>query len=164
MYNQKNIIIGIVVVLVAIAGIILVMRPRDGGDLDGEVPPPDVYTIILYTDEISSSEYGFGFLSENITSPGPKLRLFRDQETNITIINIGEQPHAFAITDSLSEDAAVLFESSIGSVEDPVMPDETRSTLFTPESTGDYFYICPIPGHIEAGMWGNTTITSPNDS
>ena len=71
--------------------------------------------ILLYEGEISGSLYGFGNSPNNLTSPGPTLRFTTSDVVNITVINVGKMPHAFAITDAPKTGAKVLFNAEIGS-------------------------------------------------
>ncbi len=54
--------------------------------------------ILLYEGEISSNRYGFGYSPNTLTSPGPTLRFKTSDVVNITVVNVGKIPHAFAIT------------------------------------------------------------------
>lgn len=166
MNNQRNIIIVAIAVIIIIAGVYIFTRPPsdgngDNGNGDNGNGSPQANTIILYGGEISASEFGFGLSSDNITSPGPVLELTMGQLTNITFINSGEFPHAFSLTDAPEENAQVLFSATVGSSSVPVVSGGKGSVVFTPDMAGEYHYICPIPGHVQAGMWGNVTIISP---
>lgn len=164
MDNQRNILIGVVVVIIIVAGVYIMMRPQNdngNGDGNGNGMPPETNTIILYGGEISGSEFGFGLSENEITSPGPILELTQGQETNITFINVGNLPHAFSLTDAPEENADVMFGATVGSASVPISPGGSDSVVFTPDSAGEFYYICPLPGHVSAGMWGNVTISEP---
>jgi uncharacterized cupredoxin-like copper-binding protein len=156
------IIIGAVIVVIIIAAVYVFSRPppdNGNGDPNGNEVPE--ITIILYGGEINVTAAGFGLSADNITTPGPLLELVQGQLTNITFINSGQMPHSFAIADAPEENAQVLFGANVGSASVPIVPNGRGSVIFTPDMAGDYYYICPIPGHVHAGMWGNVTITPP---
>ncbi|MGA3059089.1 MAG: multicopper oxidase domain-containing protein [Candidatus Bathyarchaeia archaeon] len=119
-------------------------------------------SILLYEGEIpNSSLYGFGTSPNNLTSPGPTLRFTTSDVVNITVVNVGSMPHAFAITDALATKAKVLFNAEIGSGSNPLQPGQQGTVVFTPNNAGSsYYYICPVPGHVELGMYGSVVITS----
>lgn len=117
--------------------------------------------IVLYAGEISSTQMGFGLSADNLTSPGPTLRVMIGDVVNITVINAGKMPHAFAVTEAPQTGAAVLFDAEAGSPSDPIMPGQQASTVFTPDYAGStFYYICPISGHAAAGMWGSIVVTA----
>jgi len=117
--------------------------------------------IVLYEGEISGSQYGFGNTSNDLTSPGPTLRFTTSDVVSITVINVGKMPHAFAITDAPQTGATVLFNAEIGSSNNPLQPGQEGSVIFTPNNAGSsFYYICPVPGHAESGMYGSVVITA----
>ena len=112
--------------------------------------------IVLYEGEISATKYGFGNTSTTLTSPGPTLRFNLTDVVNITVINVGMMPHAFAITNAPKTGATVLFNAEIGAANNPL---QSGSVIFTPNNAGSsFFYICPVPGHAEVGMYGSVII------
>ena len=54
--------------------------------------------IVLYEGEMSNGKFGFGTSPNNLTSPGPTIGFSTSDIVNITVINVGKLPHAFAIT------------------------------------------------------------------
>lgn len=117
--------------------------------------------IVLYEGEISGSKYGFGNSSNTLTSPGPTLRFTTSDVVNITVLNVGKMPHAFAITDAPQTGATVLFNTAIGSANNPLQPGQEGTVIFTPNNAGSsFYYICPVPGHAESGMYGSVVITA----
>ena len=115
--------------------------------------------IVLYEGEISATKYGFGNTSTTLTSPGPTLRFNLTDVVNITVINVGMMPHAFAITNAPKTGATVLFNAEIGSASNPLQSGKQGSAIFTPNNAGSsFFYICPVPGHAEVGMYGSVVI------
>jgi uncharacterized cupredoxin-like copper-binding protein len=69
-------------------------------------------------------------------------------------------PHAFAVTNAAKTGAKVLFGAEIGSGSNPLQPGQRGTTIFAPNSAGSIYYICPVPGHAESGMYGSIVITS----
>ena len=69
-------------------------------------------------------------------------------------------PHAFAITDAAKTGAKVLFNAEIDSASNPLSPGQQGTIIFAPTTAGSVYYICPVPGHAESGMYGSITITS----
>ena len=117
--------------------------------------------IVLYEGEISESQYGFGYSPNTLTSPGPTLRFLTSDIVNITVVNVGKMPHAFAITGAPQIDANVLFNAEIGSANNPIKPGQEGSVIFRPNLTGSTFtYICPISTDIESGMYGSVVIST----
>lgn len=118
-------------------------------------------SILLYEGEISSSKYGFGTSSNNLTSPGPTLRFKTSDIVNITVVNVGKMPHAFAITSAPRTGATVLFNAQIGSASNPLQTGQQGTVIFAPNNAGSsFYYICPVPGHAELGMYGSVVITT----
>jgi uncharacterized cupredoxin-like copper-binding protein len=121
--------------------------------------------IVLYEGEISDSKYGFGNSPNTLTSSGPTLRFLTSDIVNITVLNVGKMPHAFAITNTPRTGATVLFNAEIGSANNPLQPGQKGSVIFTPNNAGSSFcYICPISGHAEAGMYGSVIISTVSGS
>ena len=121
--------------------------------------------ILLYEGEISGSQFGFGYSPNTLTSPGPTLRFTISDVVNITVVNVGKMPHAFAITKAPMTGATVLFNAEIGSVANPLQPGQSGSVIFTPNNAGSsFFYICPLSGHAEAGMYGSVVISGVSGS
>jgi FtsP/CotA-like multicopper oxidase with cupredoxin domain len=117
--------------------------------------------IVLYEGEISGSRYGFGNSSNTLTSPGPTLRFKTSDVVNLTVVNVGKMPHAFAITDVPQTGAPVLFNAEIGSAGNPLQPSQSGSVIFTPNNAGSsFYYICPVLGHAESGMYGSVIVTT----
>ncbi len=125
-------------------------------------PNLPVVNVTLYEGEINATTYGFGNTSSSLTSPGPTLHFQVSDIVNVTVYNVGILPHAWALTDAPQTNANVLFNAEIGSAESPLAPGTNGSVAFQVTQAGDFFYICPVPGHAELGMWGNVTITFPS--
>jgi uncharacterized cupredoxin-like copper-binding protein len=122
------------------------------------VSSPNV-NIELYEGEISSTLYGFGFSPSNLTSPGPRLAFKVNDVVNVTVTNVGQFPHDWAIvSNNQSSSAPVLFRAQIASSTDPLQHGQSGSVVFTVAQTGNFYYICQVPGHEDVGMWGNVVV------
>jgi FtsP/CotA-like multicopper oxidase with cupredoxin domain len=115
--------------------------------------------ITLFAGEISNNKFGFGTARNNITSPGPTIRCNISDVVSVTVINVGTMPHAFAVTSTPKSGAAVLFDAAIGSASNPLQPGEQGTVIFAPGNAGSFYYICPVPGHAELGMYGSVIVT-----
>ena len=142
----------------AISMLIFPIQPPLSPSSQGNRPP--TVSITLYGGEISSTKFGFGLTSANLTSPGPTLVFKTTDVVNLTFVNVGQMPHAFVVTDLPTYNARHLFNSAIGSASDPLTSGQSKSTIFQPNTMENVYYICPIPGHADSfGMWGEVTIT-----
>ena len=70
--------------------------------------------IVLYEGEIAPTKYGFGNSSNTLSSPGPTIRFNVSDVVNITVVNVGNMPHAFEITNAPKTGSTVLFNAEIG--------------------------------------------------
>jgi len=118
--------------------------------------------IILYMGEFNGKQYfGTSSMMTMASSPGPTLRFSLSDIVNITVINVGSNPHAFAITDEPVTGATVLFNAEIGSTNNPIQRLQQGSVVFAPNVAGQtFFYTSPLPGQAEAGMYGCVIISS----
>lgn len=114
--------------------------------------------IVLYEGEITPTKYGFGNSSTVLTSPGPTIRFNISDVVNITVVNVGNMPHAFEITNAPKTGSTVLFQAEIGA-SSYLEPGQKGTVIFTPTNAGSFYYICPVPGHAELGMYGAVIIT-----
>ena len=114
--------------------------------------------VTLYAGEKSTSVYGFGSSASSITSPGPTLTLTSGDTVTVTLHNAGTMPHNFAIVDSKSSTATVLWNSQIQSSSNPVSPGSSASVTFTVGNVGNYYYVCQVDAHVALGMWGNVVV------
>jgi uncharacterized cupredoxin-like copper-binding protein len=114
--------------------------------------------IVLYEGEISATKYGFGNTSTLLTSPGPTIRFNTTDVVNITIVNVGSMPHAFAITNAPKTGSTVQFNAEVGATS-YLQPGKQGTVIFTPNNAGSFYYICPVPGHAELGMYGAVVIS-----
>ena len=117
--------------------------------------------IILYEGEMSDGKFGFGTAAYNLTSPGPTIGFSSSATVNITVINVGKLPHAFAITTMPQAGATVLFAAAIGSASAPLQPGQEGSVVFVPNNAAfDYWYISPVGNDTANGMYGAVIVSS----
>ncbi|MGE5533185.1 MAG: hypothetical protein ACM3UN_02410 [Bacillota bacterium] len=165
MANQN---IALIIVLALAAGLFIgslsmLVFPIQPQLITGSGSPDGIPTvnITLYAGELSGSNYGFGTSAENITSPGPTLRFKTSDVVNLTLINVGNLPHAFSITAEPRTGAITLFRANVASATNPLNPGQSGSVIFTPNSPSDQdYYICPVAGHAELGMYGSIIIST----
>jgi uncharacterized cupredoxin-like copper-binding protein len=119
---------------------------------------PTLY-ITLYAGETNEGKLGFGTSATNLTSPGPTLRLKTTDIVSITVVNVGKMPHAFEVTSMPQTGATLLFNAQIGSGSNPLAPGTSGTIVFAPGNAGTFYYICPVPGHAESGMYGAVVVT-----
>ena len=113
--------------------------------------------LTLYEGEITSTAYGFGNTSTSLTSnPGPTISLTAGQTYTMTVYNVGTMQHNWAIVDTKSSTAKVLW----GTVTSPINAESSGQVTFKAGSAGNYFYICQVPGHVALGLWG-TIVVNP---
>jgi FtsP/CotA-like multicopper oxidase with cupredoxin domain len=159
-YLPLIVVIALAVTLYSASMVVLVFNlqpPLNASSTSNKTP---TVNIVLYEGEVSATKYGFGNTSSTLTSPGPTLRFNLSDVVNITVVNVGKMPHSFAITGAPKTGSQVLFNAEIGSASNPLQPGKQGSVIFTPSNAGSsFFYICPVPGHAEAGMYGSVIIT-----
>ncbi len=119
-----------------------------------------VVNVTLYEGEINATTYGFGNTSSSLTSPGPALTFRQGQTYTVTVHNVGAFPHSWAISTQPNLNGQILFNSEI-LPNAWIQPGETGSITFTPDKTDIFYYICPVPGHTELGMWGRAIVNHP---
>ncbi len=113
-----------------------------------EVPQPSTVRINLNIGEVElSGPYGFALEDGKIDSPGPQIVVKVGDVIIISITNVGQLPHNFAVSAEATEGADALFNSQIGSGSSPVVSGESGTVTFTVGQAGTYSYICQVPGH-----------------
>jgi uncharacterized cupredoxin-like copper-binding protein len=115
-------------------------------------------SITLYEGEISSSLYGFGYGPSSLVSPGPTLTFKVGDVVNVTVTDVGQQPHNWAIVSTNQTSAPVQFSAQIRSASSPLQHGESGSVVFTVTQAGGFYYICQVPGHVDVGMWGRVMV------
>lgn len=143
----------------AIAMIVFPIQPPLVSSSQINETPTKIITI--YGGEINTTTYGFGLGPNNLTSPGPTLTLKITDVVKLTFVNAGKIPHGFAVTDAPKSGSTNLFGAAVGSASNPLSPGQDGVVVFKPTAVGDaFYYICPVPGHAELGMWGHVSVTS----
>jgi uncharacterized cupredoxin-like copper-binding protein len=143
----------VAVIAVLVLGIQIPLQPSGGG---GGLKP--TVNLTLYAGEVSLSKFGFGLSDSEILSPGPTLTFKMGDVVEMTVHNVGKVPHAWGITDGNVTGANILFNSAVGSSSNPLPPGGSGSSVFELDQAGDFYYICPVPGHAELGMWGRAVV------
>ena len=122
-----------------------------------ETPSGSATTMTIYSGEPTSATYGFGLTSGSITSnPGPTLTFKVGQTYTVTLTNTGQMPHGWEIVSTKAVGTA-MFGAGIG-VTNYVNSGQSASVTFTPNQSGNFFYVCTVPGHVALGMWGNVVV------
>ncbi len=151
--------LALIFLIAIVAFLVFPIQPPLTGGSGGTDGTPTV-SITLYAGEISASKYGFGLSPNNITSPGPTFYLNTSDIVKITVVNAGHYPHAFACVNAPRTGATVLFNAEIASASDPLPPGQNGTITFNPNTvSSEYYYICPISGHAELGMWGTMAVS-----
>jgi uncharacterized cupredoxin-like copper-binding protein len=145
-------VIAIIVIVIVVVGVVVALMYKPGTSGSGT-------PLTLYAGEVSSAQYGFGNSASTLTSdPGPTLNLKVGTTYTMTVHNVGTMPHAWEITSEKATGSA-LFGAQID-VTTYIQPGASASVTFTPNQAGNFYYLCPVPGHIDLGMWGNVVVTS----
>jgi len=121
-------------------------------------PPTANVQVTLYAGEISGTQYGFGYNSNTITSPGPTLTFKVGDVVNFALFNAGTMPHNWALVNANQTSAKVLFGAQIASGTIPVEVNQSESVVFSVTQAGSFFYICQVAGHVQSGMWGSVVV------
>jgi hypothetical protein len=77
---------------------------------------------------------------------------------NMTLINVGQMSHDWALVTANQTSASVLFHAQIASGTFPLATNQTGSIIFTVTKSGNFYYVCQVPGHVQLGMWGSVVI------
>ena len=119
------------------------------------------FTLITGELRDNSEIAGFAFSGDEITSPGPTIRVKKGDEITITLNN----QHGYAFSENISHNFEILPEKKttgdtlwgaiIGERFSPIPAGESGSVTFTPARPGEFFYICTVPGHLTRGMYGS---------
>jgi plastocyanin len=114
----------------------------------------------LYAGEINANQEGFGSSASSIRSPGPQLTFTAGEVVTVTLVNVGTNPHNFAIVDTKSSTGTVLWNSQISTSDTGVSAGSNESVTFTVGNAGNYYYVCQTDGHFALGMWGNVKVNA----
>ena len=141
---------------IALAAVVLLAASVIPGVTNTSTTPN--VNITLYEGAVSSNLYGFGYSANNLVSPGPTLTFKVGDIVNVTVTDVGQLPHNWAIVSTNQTSAPVQFNAQIRSASSPLQHGETGSVVFTVTKAGDYYYICQVPGHVDLGMWGKAVV------
>ncbi|MXX20647.1 MAG: multicopper oxidase domain-containing protein [Cenarchaeum sp. SB0665_bin_23] len=84
----------------------------------------------------------------------PEIRVNAGDEVNISATNQGISLHSFAIVRDPSNLSSVVWDSTIGSANAPLIRGESGQVNFVADTPGTYYYVCTVPGHAIQGMQG----------
>ncbi len=141
--------IGIVIIVIIVVGGVAAYYYTQMGSSPGPTFSGDIY----------AKDFGFGFSSSSQTSPGPTLNLVLNQQVTVTFHNLGPSAHNWAIVQTKSTTAPVMFGAQVASAQNPIASGGAGSVTFTPNATGSYYYICQVSGHVDLGMWGSVVVS-----
>ena len=114
----------------------------------------------LTTGAAGSTIFGFGNTATDITSPGPTLKLQEGTTYTMTVYNVDSSTrHAWEIVPTEAVSNSPLFGAGID-ITKFIPPGSSGSVTFTPNQTGNFYYVCTQPGHIGYGMYGDVVVTS----
>ena len=118
-------------------------------------------SLTLYAGSITSGSgtYGYGNSANDIVSPGPTLNLQVGTTYTMTVNNVGNIPHSWEIVSTKAVSDSPLFGAGID-ISNYISPGSSGTVTFTPDQTGNFYYVCTVPGHITLGMWGNVVVSS----
>ncbi len=126
----------------------------------GEAPKAAAPTGVNHTFDLNFVESAdFKTLAFNAL-PGeedhnPDLVVKSGDTVTIKSANNGISFHSFGVVSNADDPSSVVFNSAIGSMNNPIKPKEAKEVTFTAGAPGSYNYICTIPGHAALGMKGN---------
>lgn len=139
-------------------------RPADGSeegsseDVGDSEEPAEIAVdkdLALVMDKIGEEGRGYAVEGEEVTSPGPTLRLQAGKEVTITVENGDRFGHDFNIVAEKRSDAEPLW----GAATPIFQAGKSKRVTFTPDKAGEFFYVCSVPGHISIqGMWGRLVV------
>ena len=96
------------------------------------------------------------------------LEIAVGQRVRLTYVNDGKAEHDLEIlglpASNVEREGSVAHDVSLGGGHDDdvvaahAMPGTTAVVLFTPTQSGEYEFICTLPGHREAGMVGRIIV------
>ncbi len=126
-----------------------------GVPVPAQVAGPPTVVITVYGGELPGGKFGFGLSPDNITTPGPTIRVRQGDIVEIRFVNLGDLRHGFVVTPAVSKtNPEVLFGAIIGTASNPIAPNGEGSVVFVADRPGEFFYQCPVANHGPKGMWG----------
>ncbi len=170
--NMGWIIAGVIIVVVIIVvGVVAYMQLYPGTSSSpsptetpstspstSSTPSGSAVALTLYAGSVpgSASTYGFGDSAGSISSPGPTLTLTKGQTYTMTVYNVGNVPHSWEIS-STKAIGTPMWSAGID-IDTFIPTGSSASVTFTPTQTGNFYYVCTVPGHLALGMWGNVVV------
>jgi nitrite reductase (NO-forming) len=125
----------------------------DGSDVPAEIAVDADLTLIM--EDIDELIVGYAVEGEEVTSPGPTLRLQAGKEVTITVENRSSFAHDFRLVAEKTSDAEPLWDAATAYLR----VGKRGSLAFTPDRAGEFFYICALRGHLTLhGMWGQVVV------
>lgn len=141
---SRNVLIGIIIVLVIVAGISLLLS--SGYNTPSTTPPGDTATPSVSSGSPSGQEIKEITVKGNEFAFEPStMTLKKGEKVKVTFINEGAFPHNFTVTD-------------LGVASSTVSAGQSTSVEFTPDQTGTFKYVCTVPTHEDKGMKGTLTV------
>ncbi|MCS7095030.1 MAG: multicopper oxidase domain-containing protein [Thaumarchaeota archaeon] len=116
---------------------------------------PDVEVVVF------AGDFGFGRSRDSITSPGPEIRVKRGSLVKLTLVNVGKAVHVLTVVGVLRGDSGaspVFPGAQAGTPANPLTPGQSLTVYFVADRPGTYYYVCNVPGHVTAGMWGRFVV------
>jgi nitrite reductase (NO-forming) len=129
----------------------------------GEAPQAAAPTGVSHTFDLNFVESSdFKTLTFNAL-PGeeghnPEVKVKSGDTVTIKSANNGISFHAFGVVSNPDDVGSIVFNSAIGSMNNPIKPKEAKEVTFTAGAPGSYYYICTVPGHAALGMKGTFTV------
>lgn len=115
----------------------------------------------------SDNELGYAVEGEEITAPGPTIKVHKGDTVTIAFENahyledgrpVYRVQHNFTVVADKDVPFArmePLWDAYVGGSGDPnLLLGERGEVTFTPEEAGSYYYVCAVLDHAERGMWG----------
>ncbi len=109
---------------------------------------------LTFTESADLRTLGFNGVAGE-AGANPEISVNVGDTVIINVVNGGKMPHAFGVVSDPEDPNTILFKAAFKSASDPIKRGEEGTVTFTPTKTGEYFYICAIPGHAALGMKGN---------
>ena len=88
----------------------------------------------------------------------PELRVNAGDTVTVSSTNEGISFHSFAVVRDPNNLGAIMWDSSIGSANNPLTRGQTGEVTFVADSPGTYYYVCTVPGHAIQGMQGTLIV------
>lgn len=85
----------------------------------------------------------------------PEIKVKSGDTVTIKSTNNGISFHSFGVVSNPDDVSSIVFNSAIGSMNNPIKPKEAKEVTFTAGAPGSYNYICTVPGHAALGMKGS---------